>query len=149
MGQGIRDRERGRMAAGSNAEPLPLRAARCRLSLYRKEPLNAKILISLTAVAALAGCVSAPQLECSTPRVVYSEAAKAQGAHGTVKVRIGVSETGSAKSLYLVQSSGYPMLDQAALDSARAASCTPYHPSMGGDATAGTALVTYHFDLVR
>jgi len=111
--------------------------------------LNAKILTSLTAVAALAGCVSAPQLECSTPRVVYSEAARAQGAHGTVKVRIGVSETGSAKSLYLVQSSGYPMLDQAALDSARAASCTPYHPSMGGDATAGTALVTYHFDLVR
>jgi protein TonB len=88
-------------------------------------------------------------LACVTPHVAYPEAAKAQGAHGIVKVRIGISETGSAQNLFLVQSSGYAMLDQAALDSARAASCTPYHPTVGGDATAGTALVTYRFDLVQ
>jgi periplasmic protein TonB len=111
--------------------------------------LNTKIVASLVATAALCGCASSPMLECTTPSAAYPEAAKAQGAHGIVKVRIDVSETGTARNLFLVQSSGYPLLDQAALDSARAASCTPYHPTIGGDATAGTALVTYRFDLVQ
>ncbi len=97
--------------------------------------------------AALAGCATTPSIECITPAVAYPQAARAQGAHGVVQVRIGVSETGQAERLFLVRSSGFPLLDQAALDSARAARCTPYHPALGDDETAGTALVTYRFDL--
>ena len=111
--------------------------------------MNIPLAASLLVIASLSGCASTPMLECTTPRVVYSQAAKAQGAHGIVKVRIGVSETGTAKSLFLVQSSGYPLLDEAALDSARKASCTPYRSTLGGDDTAGTALVTYRFDLMQ
>ena len=111
--------------------------------------MTSKLAASLVSIVVLSGCASAPMLECTTPRVAYPQAAKAQGAHGIVKVRIGVSEVGTAKSLFLVQSSGYPILDEAALDSARAASCTPYHATLGGDETAGTALVTYRFDLTQ
>lgn len=111
--------------------------------------MTPKLAASLVSIVVLSGCASAPMLECTTPRVAYPQAAKAQGAHGIVKVRIGVSEVGTAKSLFLVQSSGYPILDEAALDSARAASCTPYHATLGGDETAGTALVTYRFDLTQ
>ncbi len=111
--------------------------------------MNIKLVGSLLCLAVLSGCASAPMLECVTPPVAYPSAAKAQGAHGVARVRIGVSPTGHAGSLYLVQSSGYPLLDAAALDSARAASCTPYQHSFGDDETAGTALVTYRFDLTQ
>jgi protein TonB len=53
---------------------------------------------------------------------VYPASAKASGAQGRVVVQVSIHGDGSMTNSGIEETSGYPVLDQAALDAVRAAS---------------------------
>src|SRR5471032_68897 len=98
MGWGIPQTVRGQSRSNNHGSGSPPRPSRGRRPIFlpvdysQDRTLTPKLAASLVSIVVLSGCASAPMLECTTPRVAYPQAAKAQGAHGIVKVRIGVSE---------------------------------------------------------
>ncbi|WP_309477004.1 energy transducer TonB [Trinickia acidisoli] len=66
------------------------------------------------------------QLGCQIPRPEYPAKAKRLEQEGTVVVRLTIGTDGAVKAAHVVQSSGYPLLDDAALASIRAGRCQPY-----------------------
>jgi protein TonB len=90
--------------------------------------------------------VPQPVVIRNTPPV-YPETARRAGWEGRVTVRVEVSADGSPMSVALQKSSGYGVLDQAAL---RAVKGWRFQPrTMGGVAMAGTVDVPVNFTLSR
>lgn len=58
--------------------------------------------------------------------VIYPEAARQRGIHGTTRIQFEVSAAGRAKDVTTVESSGSGLLDAAALQSAHDAAPLPY-----------------------
>ncbi|AJY30961.1 hypothetical protein BTM_4801 [Burkholderia thailandensis 34] len=65
-------------------------------------------------------------LTCQIARAAYPSMSKRRGETGVVKVRFVVGLTGKIESAQVVQSSGFPRLDDAALDAIRSSPCQPY-----------------------
>ncbi|MFM8715240.1 MAG: energy transducer TonB [Spartobacteria bacterium] len=96
--------------------------------------------------AAKTANVPQPVVIRNTPPV-YPETARRAGWEGRVTVRVEVSADGSPLSVTLQKSSGYGLLDQAAL---RAVKSWKFQPrTMGGITTAGTVDVPVNFTLSR
>jgi protein TonB len=90
--------------------------------------------------------VPQPVVIRNTPPI-YPETARRAGWEGRVTVRVEVSADGSPMSVALQKSSGYGVLDQAAL---RAVKSWRFQPrTMGGVAMAGTVDVPVNFTLSR
>ena len=66
------------------------------------------------------------QLGCQIPRPEYPAKAKRLEQEGTVVVKLTIGTDGAVKAAHVVQSSGYSLLDDAALVSIRAGRCQPY-----------------------
>ncbi|MET3924815.1 energy transducer TonB [Devosia sp. 2618] len=62
-------------------------------------------------------------------RKVYPRAAQADGVQGSVGISFSVSASGQITAVSIARSSGSPVLDQAALDTARRASPLPTPPA--------------------
>ncbi|VCU71739.1 Gram-negative bacterial tonB protein [Pigmentiphaga humi] len=60
------------------------------------------------------------------PKVVYPHAAKRMGQEGTVIVHVVISSSGVPASVSVWQSSGFPLLDKAAVDAVGAARYRPF-----------------------
>jgi len=74
--------------------------------------------------------VSAPKnvsaLKCSFVKPTYPSMSRRRGETGTAYVHFVIGVTGKIESVELQKSSGYPRLDEAALDATRASTCPPY-----------------------
>ncbi|MFM0527178.1 TonB family protein [Paraburkholderia strydomiana] len=66
------------------------------------------------------------QLGCRIPRPDYPPKARRLEQEGTVLVRLNIGADGAVKKARVAQSSGYPLLDAAALASIEAGHCQPY-----------------------
>ncbi|MEB2551626.1 energy transducer TonB [Burkholderia gladioli] len=66
------------------------------------------------------------QLGCRIPRPDYPPKAKRLEQEGTVLVRLTIGADGAVKTARVARSSGYPLLDAAALTSIEAGRCQPY-----------------------
>jgi len=96
--------------------------------------------------AAKTANVPQPMVIRNTPPI-YPETARRAGWEGRVTVRVKVSADGLPMSVALQKSSGYGILDQAAL---RAVKTWRFQPrTMGGVAMAGTVDVPVNFTLSR
>jgi len=65
-----------------------------------------------------------PQL-VNIPRPQYPDSARNEGAQGIVKIKALVDVDGSIMAVFIVQSSGHEMLDQAALEAVKKAEFAP------------------------
>ncbi|VWB98912.1 cell envelope biogenesis protein TonB [Burkholderia latens] len=74
--------------------------------------------------------VSAPKnvsaLSCNFVKPTYPSMSRRRGETGTAYVHFVIGVTGKIESVQLQKSSGYPRLDEAALDATRASTCPPY-----------------------
>lgn len=74
--------------------------------------------------------VSAPKnvsaLSCNFVKPAYPSMSRRRGETGTAYVHFIIGVTGKIESVQLQKSSGYPRLDEAALDATRASTCPPY-----------------------
>ncbi|UVE64939.1 energy transducer TonB [Burkholderia pyrrocinia] len=74
--------------------------------------------------------VSAPKnvsaLSCNFVKPTYPSMSRRRGETGTAYVHFIIGVTGKIESVQLQKSSGYPRLDEAALDATRASTCPPY-----------------------
>ncbi|TEV44843.1 energy transducer TonB [Burkholderia cepacia] len=74
--------------------------------------------------------VSAPKnvtaLSCNFVKPAYPTMSKRRGETGTAYVHFIIGVTGKIESVQLQKSSGYPRLDEAALEATRASTCPPY-----------------------
>ncbi|MPV71545.1 energy transducer TonB [Burkholderia sp. BE17] len=74
--------------------------------------------------------VSAPKnvsaLTCNFVKPTYPSMSRRRGETGTAYVHFIIGVTGKIESVQLQKSSGYPRLDEAALDATRASTCPPY-----------------------
>jgi len=75
----------------------------------------------------------------------YPERARRAGAEGVVGVRITLAADGSVRQVELTQSSGSRLLDEAALEAARASSFAP--ASRNRSPVASEAVASYRFEL--
>ncbi|WP_244124935.1 energy transducer TonB [Burkholderia gladioli] len=66
------------------------------------------------------------QLGCRIPRPDYPPKARRLEQEGTVVVRLTIGADGAVKTARVARSSGYPLLDAAALTSIEAGRCQPY-----------------------
>ncbi|MBR8303774.1 energy transducer TonB [Burkholderia dolosa] len=67
-----------------------------------------------------------PTLQCNFVKPDYPSMSRRRGESGTAYVHFVVGVTGKIESIELQKSSGYPRLDDAALDAMRATTCRPY-----------------------
>ncbi|WP_173678709.1 energy transducer TonB [Burkholderia singularis] len=65
-------------------------------------------------------------LTCQIAQADYPSLSRRRGETGVVKVRFVVGLTGKIESAQVVQSSGFPRLDDAALEAIRSSPCQPY-----------------------
>jgi len=72
------------------------------------------------------------------PRADYPEAAKREGHEGTIMVEVLVDEEGRPKSSRVLQSSGFPLLDRAAVDNIQRR-CR-FHPAKRGERRVETSI---------
>ncbi|WP_175026450.1 MULTISPECIES: energy transducer TonB [Burkholderia] len=74
--------------------------------------------------------VSAPKnvsaLSCNFVKPTYPSMSRRRGETGTAYVHFIIGVTGKIESVQLQKSSGYPRLDEAALEATRASTCPPY-----------------------
>lgn len=91
------------------------------------------------------GVPDAPQLE-SYIRPIYPPGARLRGEEGAVTVRAAVSLSGKAQSAELIRSSGFPALDQAAMNAVRRARFVPARN--GRLPLESQATLTFRFTLV-
>lgn len=75
----------------------------------------------------------------------YPASARARGEQGIVRLALTVGSSGHVISARVISSSGYPDLDQAALEMARKASGKPPPPEMGGSVNL-TVPIRYHLN---
>ncbi|KAF1027029.1 MAG: hypothetical protein GAK40_01151 [Burkholderia plantarii] len=67
-----------------------------------------------------------PRLVCKIVQPDYPALSRRRGETGVAKVRFVVGLSGQIESAQIVQSSGFPRLDDAALDAIRATPCKPF-----------------------
>jgi TonB family protein len=68
-----------------------------------------------------------PRLEIAVaPRAVYPAESRAAREEGTVRLKLQVAPSGQVQSVVILKSSGYPRLDAAAIQAARAMAYKPY-----------------------
>ncbi|MBR7971449.1 energy transducer TonB [Burkholderia cenocepacia] len=67
-----------------------------------------------------------PTLQCNFVKPDYPPMSRRRGESGTAYVHFVVGVTGKIESIDLQKSSGYPRLDDAALDAMRSTTCRPY-----------------------
>jgi protein TonB len=75
---------------------------------------------------------SVAHVDCNVAKPDYPELSKRRGENGTAIVSFVVGLSGRIENVRLQQSSGYPRLDEAALDAIHASACQPYKEN--GDA---------------
>ena len=101
-----------------NPLPIPLSARIDRRPAHARSHLASRM-AALVCAAWLAGCVTAPDV-VEPPRmeafsVQYPAAAPRLDQQGTVKLRLAYDATGAVQDARVVQSSGSPALDKAAM----------------------------------
>ena len=69
---------------------------------------------------------SVAHVDCNVAKPDYPELSKRRGENGTAIVSFVVGLSGRIENVRLQQSSGYPRLDEAALDAIHASACQPY-----------------------
>lgn len=79
------------------------------------------------------------------PQPEYPRLSRRLGEEGSVIVRVEVDERGGARAVNIVRSSGFPRLDQAALEAVRATPFRPYFED--GRAISAVGLITIDFKL--
>ncbi|OGT94123.1 MAG: hypothetical protein A2286_00650 [Gammaproteobacteria bacterium RIFOXYA12_FULL_61_12] len=79
------------------------------------------------------------------PKPAYPSASRQLGEHGRVLLRVRVSAGGRVESVAVAHGSGYPRLDQAAMNAVRGWSFTPAR--RGGEAIASWVLVPITFNI--
>lgn len=89
--------------------------------------------------------VNVAHLTCDGAAPDYPMLSKRRGETGTAVVAITVDTQGAVRSATLRTSSGFPRLDEAALQAARERSCQPYLEN--GTPVAATALLPFAFRL--
>lgn len=93
--------------------------------------------------------VSAPKnvltLQCNFVKPDYPSMSRRRGESGTAYVHFVVGVTGKIESVELQKSSGYPRLDDAALDAMRSTTCRPYIEN--GQAIRAARTQPYNFGL--
>ncbi|MDR0828329.1 MAG: energy transducer TonB [Desulfovibrio sp.] len=87
----------------------------------------------------------APMGSGFNPKPLYPELARRRGQEGLVQLRANVDEQGQLQDLVVQKSSGFPLLDQAALDAVGKWSFLP--GQYLGQAVSGTVLVPIEFRL--
>ncbi len=65
-------------------------------------------------------------LTCNFVKPTYPSMSRRRGETGTAYVHFIIGVTGKIESVQLQKSSGYPRLDEAALEATRASTCPPY-----------------------
>ena len=99
----------------------------------------------LAAVPAPAAEVFVPPAFHSRQEPAYPERARRAGVEGVVSVRIVLAADGSVRQVVLTQSSGSRLLDEAALEAARASTFVP--ASRNRTPVAAEAVASYRFEL--
>ncbi|MGN6316009.1 energy transducer TonB [Trinickia sp.] len=64
--------------------------------------------------------------DCRIVKPAYPELSKRRSETGTATVRFVIGTTGAIDSVTLAKSSGFPRLDDAALEALRESTCAPY-----------------------
>ncbi|MDO9711562.1 energy transducer TonB [Paracraurococcus lichenis] len=86
-----------------------------------------------------------PLSNVHNPEPEYPYLNRQRGEQGTVKVRLSISELGTVTAVEVLESSGYPALDESAK---RAAMLSRFRPAMRDDVPIpGTIRTSYHFQL--
>ncbi|WP_419684563.1 energy transducer TonB [Burkholderia theae] len=67
-----------------------------------------------------------PTVQCKIIEPPYPSMSRRRGESGTALVHFVIGVTGKIENIELQKSSGYPRLDEAALDAIRASTCRPY-----------------------
>jgi protein TonB len=65
-------------------------------------------------------------VDCRIVKPAYPELSKRRSEAGTATVRFVIGTTGAIDSVTLAKSSGFPRLDDAALEALRESACAPY-----------------------
>ncbi|UEP26860.1 MULTISPECIES: energy transducer TonB [unclassified Burkholderia] len=86
-----------------------------------------------------------PALQCNFVKPDYPSMSRRRGESGTAYVHFVVGVTGKIESVELQKSSGYPRLDDAALDAMRSTTCRPYIEN--GQAIRAARTQPYNFGL--
>ncbi|MGS0892581.1 energy transducer TonB [Burkholderia stagnalis] len=86
-----------------------------------------------------------PTLQCNFVKPDYPSMSRRRGETGTAYVHFVVGTSGKIESIDLQKSSGYPRLDDAALDAMRATTCRPYIEN--GQAIRAARTQPYNFGL--
>ncbi|RQZ05636.1 energy transducer TonB [Burkholderia sp. Bp9031] len=86
-----------------------------------------------------------PTLQCNFVKPDYPSMSRRRGESGTAYVHFVVGVTGKLESVDLQKSSGYPRLDDAALDAMRSTTCRPYIEN--GQAIRAARTQPYNFGL--
>ncbi|WP_175673218.1 energy transducer TonB [Burkholderia ambifaria] len=86
-----------------------------------------------------------PTLQCNFVKPDYPSMSRRRGESGTAYVHFVVGVTGKIESVELQKSSGYPRLDDAALDAMRSTTCRPYIEN--GQAIRAARTQPYNFGL--
>ncbi|RQR43273.1 energy transducer TonB [Burkholderia sp. Bp9140] len=86
-----------------------------------------------------------PALQCNFVKPDYPSMSRRRGESGTAYVHFVVGVTGKIESVDLQKSSGYPRLDDAALDAMRSTTCRPYIEN--GQAIRAARTQPYNFGL--
>lgn len=115
-----------------------------KLTISKPSPTHSSILLDRTARTINLHSTVKP---LKTERPPYPRRAREQGWHGRVIVRLNISANGTVKSSTIYESSGYPLLDDSAL---QATTQWKFQPAKNGlFPMASTVNIPIKFDLVQ
>ncbi|MBN3725225.1 energy transducer TonB [Burkholderia sp. Ac-20379] len=86
------------------------------------------------------------QLGCRIPAPVYPAKAKRLGQAGVVTLRVTVATDGHIAHAVVSRSSGYPALDDAAVEALQAGRCQPYIENGAARQVEASQPIAFHLD---
>ncbi|PCE22193.1 hypothetical protein BWP39_21195 [Paraburkholderia acidicola] len=89
--------------------------------------------------------IAAGRRSCRMAAPAYPKASMEAGERGVVRVRIFLDPDGKFEKSAIVQSSGYPRLDEAAIESLKYTSCDPL--TVGGKPARASYVLPISFDI--
>jgi len=130
-----------RLAKAGTQQPLPLQPAESQAAVVSPHAPSPED----TSGSRVPAVVKATPLYQSNPKPVYPSLARRRGQQGTVMLQVMVSENGRVEQVTLHKSSGFTLLDNAALDTVKKWQFIPV--TENGHSAATEVLVPVHFKL--